>query len=105
MDQLVGLLLDYPDDVTRFAASTMGKINGLVDKLEERVRRQVKSDNEDLIRRFDTLHQELVPDGNLQERTLNLLPLFSVYGPGLVDRLMRAVDPFDPRHVLLWLEE
>lgn len=105
LDRLAGSLLDYPEDVTRFTASTLGKINGLVDKLDERVRRQAKADNEELIRRFDTLHQELVPNGNLQERTLNLLPLLSVFGPGLVDRLMQAVDPFDPRHVMLWLEE
>jgi bacillithiol biosynthesis cysteine-adding enzyme BshC len=105
LDRLVGSLLDHPEDVTRLATSTLGKVQGLLDKLEERVRRQVKTENEDLIRRFDLLHQELLPDGHLQERTLNLVPLLGAYGPALVDRLMRAVEPFDPRHVLLDLEE
>ena len=94
-----------PDDVRRFADSTLGKIRNLLDKLEEHAHRRLKNEQDDTRRRFETLAQEILPEGNLQERTLNLLPLIQAFGHDLLASLAAVLDPFTREHCLIHLED
>jgi bacillithiol biosynthesis cysteine-adding enzyme BshC len=105
LEELTGSLVGAPDDVLRFAESTRGKLRGLLDKLDEHAHRRLKNEQDDSRRRFESLSQELLPDGNLQERTLNLLPLLQAYGPELLAGLADVLDPFVREHFLIHMEE
>jgi len=98
-------LAELSDDIGRFAASTSAKIQGLLDKLEEHLHRKIKSGNEDVVRRLDALRQELAPDGNPQERVLNLLPWLALFGPDLLEKLAETIDPFQTGHRFIKVED
>jgi bacillithiol biosynthesis cysteine-adding enzyme BshC len=105
LERLSASLEQAPDDVRRFADSTLGKIRNLLDKLEEHAHRRLKNEQDDARRRFDTLTQEILPEGNLQERTLNLLPLIQAFGPELLTGLAAVLDPFVREHCLIHMED
>lgn len=104
LERLAGVLSSGPDDLVRSGEGSFGKIRGLLEKMEDRVYRQIKQDNSDITQRLDALLQEIQPNGNLQERTLNLFPFLSLYGPELLTALVEALDPFRQAHHLLWPE-
>ena len=105
LERLSASLEQAPEDVRRFADSTLGKVRGLLDKLEEHAHRRLKNEQDDTRRRFETLAQEILPEGNLQERTLNLLPLIQAFGPDLLTGLAAVLDPFAREHHLIHLED
>ena len=45
----------------------------------------------------------MLPHGRLQERVWGIIGFLNRYGPDLVQRMGRSVDPFEPRHQLLFL--
>ena len=96
---------ELSEDTGRFAAATSGKIHGLLDKLEEHLHRKLKGGNEDLVRRLDALLRELLPEGNPQERVLNLVPWLALFGPGLLEQLAEIIDPFEVTHHFIKMEE
>lgn len=105
LERLSASLEQAPDDVRRFADSTLGKVRNLMDKLEEHAHRRLKNEQDDTRRRFEALAQEILPEGNLQERTLNLLPLILAFGPDLLAGLAAVLDPFVREHCLIHMED
>lgn len=105
LERLGAPLAGFPEPMVRSADSTLGKIRGLLDKLEDRLRRQVKKDNEDTVTLLEVLRGNVLPGGNLQERTMNLLPVLALVGPGFMDWILETLDPFSREHVLLLIEE
>jgi len=105
LERLSVSLEQAPEDVRRFADSTLGKVRNLLDKLDEHAHRRLKNEQDDTRRRFETLVQEILPEGNLQERTLNLLPLIQAFGPDLFAGLAAVLDPFAREHFLIHMED
>lgn len=95
----------YPEDVQRSLAGSLSKITGLLDKMEERLARQLRSEHAETVQRIDSLRQELFPGGFPQERHLNILPLLCLQGPRLITELFKLVDAEDLNHQLIYLED
>jgi bacillithiol biosynthesis cysteine-adding enzyme BshC len=55
--------------------------------LEKKLLRAEKRRHADRIRQLENLHEELFPDGGLQERTDNMLPYYARYGATLLSNL------------------
>ena len=85
------------------AAQEQKQCNGL-DKLEKRLlraqRRRMKAD----VERLENLQLDLFPKNNLQERVLNFSEVYEIYGKAFIDFLIKNLDPFDYRFLLLQLE-
>jgi uncharacterized protein YllA (UPF0747 family) len=54
-------------------------------------------------RRLDSLFANLLPDGALQERSLNVLVYLNKFGPGFIDWLYDAADLNDGGHRIIEL--
>jgi bacillithiol biosynthesis cysteine-adding enzyme BshC len=63
---------------------------------------QIQKD-ETMRRRIDDLFDNLLPNGGLQERSLNLMTYLNKYGPGFIDWLFEAVDLDDKHHRIITL--
>ena len=55
----------------------------------------------DEVERLVLLHEQLFPNDNLQERTLNFTSFYLEMGPDFISKLMAALDPMNPEFVLL----
>ena len=54
-------------------------------------------------RRLRSLFTELVPNGHLQERTLNITQFLDRYGPYFIDWVYQSIDLSDDRHRIIHL--
>ncbi|CAN5746966.1 bacillithiol biosynthesis cysteine-adding enzyme BshC [soil metagenome] len=65
-------------------------------------RAQIQKD-ETIQRRIETAFESLLPNKNLQERTLNVLIFLNFYGPYFIDWIYDAIDLDDKGHRILYL--
>jgi len=75
-------------------------LDGL-DRIGQGLVRAAKREQETALQRLDRVHEALFPDGGLQERRDNILPLLALHGTGFLDDLLESLDPLDPRFTLL----
>src|SRR5207244_4454582 len=54
-------------------------------------------------RQIDAMFDSLLPNGQLQERTLNIMTFLNSYGPFFVEWMCAAVDLDDPCHRIVYL--
>ncbi|HRH69689.1 MAG TPA: bacillithiol biosynthesis cysteine-adding enzyme BshC [Flavobacteriales bacterium] len=73
------------------------------DRLEQGLLRAAKREQETALRRMDAVHAALFPNGELQERRDNILPLLANKGKHGWDRLIDVLDPL--RHEFTLIEE
>ncbi len=59
--------------------------------------------DETINRRLKSLFTTLVPQGHLQERTLNVVSLLDRFGPGFLDRVYASIDLDDKGHRVIYL--
>ncbi len=64
-------------------------------KLEQKLKRVIKQKHEVHLNRLDKLWEELFPDGGLQERKDNFLPIYAEAGPAFIDGLIQNFDSFE----------
>jgi len=95
----------FPEPLVRSAESTGGKVRGLLNKLEDRVFRQIKKNNEELVSMLENVLVEALPAGGLQERSINILPFLALSGHEFLNSLTEAVDPFCIMHHLISVKE
>lgn len=72
-----------------------------LDRVEKGLVRTAKRKDTIAMQRMDAIHAELFPNGGLQERRENILPLLAARGFGFLDELLELLDPLDPRFTLL----
>jgi bacillithiol synthase len=84
-------------------ATRQRKIMYHIGALQKKFRRVQIEKDEIAGRRLHAAFNELLPDGRLQERTLNIFTYLNRHGPYFVDWLYESMDLDDPGHRLLYL--
>ena len=79
-----------------FIGSEESKVNKMLVNIEKRLKKAEEKKQETSIRQIEKLKGKLFPDGNLQERTDNILN-FYLNNPNILDFLADHFDPFDFR--------
>jgi bacillithiol biosynthesis cysteine-adding enzyme BshC len=102
---LLSSVQHFPEPMIRSAESTVGKMRGLLEKLDDRVQRQLKKDNDDLVNGLESLLQEARPSGRMQERVFNVISFLMYAGPRLMDTLLEELDPFQVAHFLIQVSD
>lgn len=74
-------------------ASLRNQVLAQIDDSERKVVRHLKRRQEIALSQLDRLRANLVPDGEPQERVLNVLPLLARYGPELLREIAAAIHP------------
>jgi bacillithiol biosynthesis cysteine-adding enzyme BshC len=94
---LLAARMEATDSTLRAAvmAEKQKALNGLK-HLEEKLRKALRKKEETTLNRIKKIHQLLMPFGQLQERTLNLLWLTEWFGNDFIDRLVELSDVFKP---------
>lgn len=72
-----------------------------LDRLGQGFVRAAKREQETALQRMERAHEDLFPNGGLQERRDNILPMLAAKGIGLLDELLEQLDPLDPHFSLL----
>lgn len=74
-----------------------------LDGLQKKIIRAEKRKHDEFARQYEAVKSKLFPNGNLQERTDNVLPYFAEYGPGFIEAVYNASPAFCERFVILYL--
>jgi uncharacterized protein YllA (UPF0747 family) len=72
-------------------------------KLQERVGRAMSFRSSVLDTHEKQLTELLYPNGNLQERSLSLVPMLAAHGTALLDELSRRIPAVSGQHQVLYL--
>ena len=72
-----------------------------IDHLEKRLLNAQKRVLKDEVERLVLIHEQLFPNDNLQERTLNFTSFFLELGSDFIPQLIDSLDPLNPNFVLL----
>lgn len=79
------------------------KILNSLKNLEEKAKRLLKKKNETVVSQVKALKEQLMPGGNLQERTDNILSYCNGDPETFIDHIVRNTDPFEKNFILLEL--
>ena len=71
-----------------------------LERIEKGLLRAAKRELDTAMRQMDAANASLFPQGGLQERKANILPLLAAKGLGELDRLLEELDPLHPRFTL-----
>ena len=104
--------VDFYKELAERAASIDPSLRGAIeaqqeralrgsDRIEQGLVRAAKREQETALRRMDAVHAELFPNGGLQERRDNILPLLAKRGLEELDRLIERLDPLLPEFTLI----
>lgn len=75
------------------ADAVLAKTEKLLDKLEKKFFKAEKRNHEVSITQIDNLKKRLFPNGTLQERVLNLAPMYVNYGDDFIATLIENFEP------------
>ncbi|WP_096189230.1 bacillithiol biosynthesis cysteine-adding enzyme BshC [Evansella halocellulosilytica] len=81
----------YGEEFESLQETYREKAKTYMTQLETKFTAQLKKQNESGLRRFDVVQCEMKPNGNLQERQLNIFPYLNIYGPDLIERMLQTV--------------
>ncbi len=73
----------------------------VIEQLENRLTRAEKQKHETTLQQIRALAQKFFPNGGLQERHDNFLPLYLRYGKSFFDTLLELADPFAPEMIVI----
>ncbi len=91
--------LDSTLDASAIATTT--KIKNLLHKLEKKMYRAEKQNQEIEVKRIERLKSALFPNGNLQERTENFIAWYLQYGAEYFDLLLENILPEGNRFLII----
>ncbi|MGV3767865.1 MAG: bacillithiol biosynthesis cysteine-adding enzyme BshC [Chitinophagaceae bacterium] len=74
-----------------------------LEALQKKIIRAEKRKHDAFARQYEAVKSKLFPNGNLQERTDNLLPYLAEYGPDFIEAVYTASPVFCERFVILHL--
>jgi bacillithiol biosynthesis cysteine-adding enzyme BshC len=85
-----------------YAISEVTRFNKQLQGVKQKLIRQKKKLEEDSMQQIENIHDRLFPEGNLQERKLNVLQFFVKHGKEkFMDEVYQAIDPEENRLILL----
>ena len=84
-------------------ATRRRKIIYHIGALRGKFQRSQFSRDETVSRQIKSLFASVLPQGHLQERSLNVLYFLNKYGPGFVDWIYRGIDLGDKGHRIIRL--
>ncbi|SEA74854.1 bacillithiol biosynthesis cysteine-adding enzyme BshC [Pedobacter hartonius] len=74
----------------------------LVTNLEKKMLRAEKRKHTTSLQQIDNLKQKLFPNGVLQERVLNIAPMYVLYGDNFIESLFTAFKPLDYKFTVIY---
>lgn len=74
----------------------------LLDTLEKKMLRAEKRKHVTSLSQIEHLKDKLFPSGGLQERTLNIAPMYILYGNNFIASLLKAFKPLDHEFTILF---
>ncbi|WP_316791726.1 bacillithiol biosynthesis cysteine-adding enzyme BshC [Pedobacter frigoris] len=74
----------------------------LISALEQKMLRAEKRKHVTSFSQIESLKEKLFPTGVLQERVLNIAPMFVLYGDDFIDALIRTFKPLDHQFTVLF---
>ena len=74
----------------------------LVTNLEKKLLRAEKRKHTTSLQQIDALKNKLFPSGVLQERVLNIAPMYVLYGDDFIESLLSAFKPLDYKFTVLY---
>lgn len=83
------------------ADSAKTKVNHLLENLEKKLFRAEKRKHEVSLKQIENVKNRLFPNGNLQERVLNIAPMFVNYGDDFLSSLIENLQPLGGDFTLL----
>ncbi len=84
------------------AEAVLTKTEKLLDKLEKKFFRAEKRNHEVSITQIENLKKRLFPNGTLQERVLNLAPMYVEYGDDFIASLIENFEPLGGDFTLIF---
>jgi len=103
LDRLDRELKDIDPTLAANLATRRRKIIYHIAALQTKFRKFEINKDETVRRRVESLFVSLLPNGGLQERTLNVAYFLNQYGPRFVDWMYRATDLDDRSHRVIYL--
>ncbi|TDQ08829.1 bacillithiol biosynthesis cysteine-adding enzyme BshC [Pedobacter metabolipauper] len=94
----------YKIDKTLSQSAEGAKIKALklITNLEKKMLRAEKRKHETSLSQIENLKEKLFPTGVLQERVLNIAPMFVLYGDDFIDSLIKTFKPLDHQFTVLF---
>jgi bacillithiol biosynthesis cysteine-adding enzyme BshC len=102
-DNFVKFLLEYEKNLEPTARQTFGKIDFALKNLEKKIFSEYKKRMDSTRQQVYKLASAFYPNGNLQERSLNINYFISKYGFNVVNYLYSVVDVTKTDHQLIFL--
>jgi bacillithiol biosynthesis cysteine-adding enzyme BshC len=72
-----------------------------IEVLHKKIYSEYKKQNEFMVRGVDKLYLNIFPNGNLQEREINIISYLNKYGFRFIDDLYESIEPLDFLHKFL----
>jgi len=97
-------LNSYKIDKTLSLSAEAAKTKALklIASLEKKLLRAEKRKHATSLQQIDNLKNKLFPSGTLQERVLNLAPMYVLYGDDFIESLFTAFKPLDYKFTVLY---
>ena len=97
-------LNSYKIDKTLSMSAEAAKTKALklVTNLEKKLLRAEKRKHTTSLQQIETLKNKLFPSGVLQERVLNIAPMYVLYGEDFIENLLTAFKPLDYKFTVLY---
>jgi uncharacterized protein YllA (UPF0747 family) len=96
-------LSDIDPTLAENLATRRRKIVYHIAALRYKARRVELNKDVEIKRRIDSLFESVLPNGALQERTLNVTYFLDQYGMKFIDWMYRAIDLDDKSHRVIYL--
>ncbi len=74
----------------------------LISNLEKKMLRAEKRKHKTSLAQIESLKGKLFPSGGLQERVMNIAPMYVAYGDGFIDSLLEHLKPLDNKFTILF---
>jgi len=74
-----------------------------IDNLEKRLLKAEKKRTKERLDKIISIKTKLFPYNSLQEREINFSEFYQYYGDEFIDLVMKNIDPFDPRFLIIEL--
>lgn len=98
--KLTAYKIDKTLSVSADAAKT--RTFKLIATLEKKLLRAEKRKHVTSLAQIDSLKEKLFPAGVLQERVLNIAPMYVLYGPEFIEALIKSFKPLDHEFTVLF---
>lgn len=100
---IIAQLKTIDNTLAQSAKSEMAKVENGLKNLEQKIVRAEKKTHEIEVNKIRTIKEQLFPQGSLQERKDNFIPIYLQHGNAFLEALYQYLDPLD-RKVKILLE-